>query len=78
MIYTTKEQILITINITHSMKANLILLLIFTPLFSFSQRPIAKDHGKFFETNGNKMLYGGKMNHEHFNINNLELLEFVL
>ncbi len=38
----------------------------------FGQRPLAKDHGKFFEREGVKMLYGGS-EHEHFIIDNLEL-----
>lgn len=41
----------------------------------FSQRPSAKEKGKFFEKDGNKMLYGGKLDAQHFNINNLELKE---
>jgi hypothetical protein len=41
----------------------------------FSQRPSAKEKGKFFEKDGNKMLYGGKLDAHHFNINNLELKE---
>ncbi|NCT16965.1 MAG: DUF3179 domain-containing protein, partial [Flavobacteriia bacterium] len=38
----------------------------------FSQRPSALNNGKFFEENGNMLLYGGK-NLEPFIINNLEL-----
>lgn len=37
------------------------------------QRPIAADNGKFFDLEGNKMLYGGNASSEHFIINNLDL-----
>ncbi len=38
-----------------------------------SQRPSALENGKFFEENGNQMLYGGEFDSEHFIINNLDL-----
>ncbi len=40
-----------------------------------AQRPIAELQGKFFKKGGNKMLYGGKSDSNHFVINNLELHE---
>jgi len=40
---------------------------------SFSQRPSAKNNGKFFEKENNKLLYGGKSESDHFVINNLDL-----
>jgi len=51
------------------------ILLFFVSLHGFSQRPIAKDSGKFFEREGNKMLYGGDMDSQDFVINNLNLKE---
>ncbi len=38
-----------------------------------AQRPSAQKSGKFFDQNGNSMLYGGNMQQEHFVINNLDL-----
>ena len=32
------------------------------------KRPVALDDGKFFEVNGEKMLYGGENENQHFNI----------
>ena len=37
------------------------------------QRPIALNKGKFFEVNGEKMLYGGKDSVQHFNITDYDL-----
>ena len=37
------------------------------------QRPIAFNNGKFFEVDGEKMLYGGKDSTQHFNITNYDL-----
>jgi len=55
------------------MKFIFTLLLIFSTSLTFSQRPSAINNGKFFETDDNKMLYGGKEDNQHFVINNLEL-----
>jgi hypothetical protein len=50
------------------------LVLICLVLFNVnSQRPSAVENGKFFEENGNQMLYGGELESEHFIINNLDL-----
>lgn len=57
------------------MKPITTLLILLVTITTFSQRPIAKDNGKFFKKHGNKMLYGGKSNNDHFIINNLELKE---
>jgi len=54
------------------MKLLFIVIALFISTLSFSQRPSAKNNGKFFENNGNKMLFGGK-DHEHFVIDNLDL-----
>lgn len=32
------------------------------------QRPVSVENGKFFENNGEKMLYGGENENQHFNI----------
>jgi hypothetical protein len=32
------------------------------------KRPVASENGKFFESNGKKMLYGGENEHQHFDI----------
>jgi hypothetical protein len=37
------------------------------------QRPIAFNNGKFFEVDGEKMLYGGKDSTQHFNITDYDL-----
>jgi len=37
------------------------------------QRPLAFENGKFFEKDGEKMLYGGEDSLQHFNVSNLEL-----
>ncbi|MDX2362552.1 MAG: DUF3179 domain-containing (seleno)protein [Crocinitomicaceae bacterium] len=37
-------------------------------------RPLAIDHGKFFEIDGKQMLYGGKDSLQHFNISNSSLI----
>lgn len=37
------------------------------------QRPIALNNGKFFEVDGEKMLYGGKDSTQHFNITDYDL-----
>ncbi len=58
--------------INNLMKFLFPLIVLFITSLSFSQRPSAKNNGKFFNLNDNKMLYGGN-NHEHFVINNLEL-----
>jgi len=55
------------------MKHFLTLLMLSMSLLTFAQRPSAKINGKFFENDGDKMLYGGKLYSEHFIINNLDL-----
>lgn len=37
------------------------------------QRPVSVDNGKFFERNGEKMLFGGENENQHFNISNYSL-----
>ncbi len=37
------------------------------------QRPVALENGKFFETNGRKMLWGGKDSSQHFDITDYTL-----
>lgn len=37
------------------------------------QRPLAIEHGKIFEKDGRKYLYGGKKEHQHFDITNCSL-----
>lgn len=37
------------------------------------QRPLAVEHGKIFEVEGKKMLYGGENDTQHFDISNCEL-----
>jgi len=32
------------------------------------KRPVAYENGKFFESNGKKMLYGGEDKNQHFDI----------
>ena len=39
------------------------------------KRPVAKDNGKFFVENGQRMLYGGKDASQHFVIDNMDLKE---
>ena len=34
------------------------------------KRPVAIENGKFFESEGKKMLYGGERESDHFNITN--------
>lgn len=55
------------------MKTLIITLICTCSLTVFSQRPSALNNGKFIEKNGEKLLYGGKQDHQHFEINNLEL-----
>jgi len=55
------------------MKFIFTLLFLFSTSLTFSQRPSAINNGKFFETDDNKLLYGGKEDNQHFVINNLEL-----
>ena len=38
-----------------------------------ARRPSAVERGKFLERDGEKLLYGGEMEKQHFNINDLEL-----
>jgi len=57
------------------MKTLITFLTLVLSLTLFAQRPSAKDKGKFFEKGDVKMLYGGNLEEEHFNINNLELKE---
>ena len=51
-----------------------LILLLFSISLVTSQRPSAKNNGKFFYENGDKMLFGGETN-QHFTINNLDLKE---
>lgn len=37
------------------------------------ERPVALDNGKFFESNGKKMLYGGENESQHFDISGYSL-----
>ncbi len=37
------------------------------------QRPLALEHGKFFESDGRQLLFGGEADRQHFDITNLEL-----
>lgn len=39
------------------------------------QRPVAADHGKFFDVDGKRMMYGGTDSLQHFDISNLTLKE---
>lgn len=55
------------------MKSTIFAVLLLIGIHSYAQRPIAVENGKFFETQGNKMLYGGAKEKQHFKINNLEL-----
>ncbi len=57
------------------MKKRIILLILSISFLGYAQRPIAKDHGKFFEIDNTKLLYGGELEKDHFKINNLELKE---
>jgi hypothetical protein len=57
------------------MKSTVSFLFFFLTLTVYSQRPIAKDNGKFIELDGVKMLYGGEDSAQHFKIDNLELNE---
>jgi hypothetical protein len=57
------------------MRRIVLLLSLFVSLHTIAQRPIAKLNGKFFEKDGNKMLYGGDRASQHFVINNLDLNE---
>ncbi|NNM23956.1 MAG: DUF3179 domain-containing protein, partial [Flavobacteriaceae bacterium] len=54
------------------MKFLVTLLILFIGTSLLAQRPSALANGKFFQKNGQSMLYGGESN-EHFIINNLEL-----
>ncbi len=56
------------------MKWSILVSLIFISNFSYSQRPVSKENGKFFSEGGHRLLFGGKQN-EHFTINNLTLKE---
>ncbi len=56
------------------MKYSLYIIAFLITSISFAQRPSAKNNGKFFNQNGDKMLYGGNSK-EHFIINNLDLKE---
>lgn len=38
-----------------------------------NKRPVSIENGKFFELDGNKMLYGGKDSSQHFNISSYDL-----
>ena len=57
------------------MKSIVSILILLITLSSSAQRPSAKEKGKFCEKDGSKMLYGGKSDNQHFNIDNLELKE---
>lgn len=39
------------------------------------KRPVASENGKFFEVDGQKMLYGGKDSLQHFNITDYTLVD---
>jgi len=54
------------------MKTVFTFFLILVPIIALSQRPSAKNNGKFFEKDGNQMLYGGNPS-QHFIINDLDL-----
>ncbi|TDI78008.1 MAG: DUF3179 domain-containing protein [Bacteroidetes bacterium] len=56
------------------MKYAAIIFFLFISVVNYGQRPSAKNNGKFFDKNGNRMLYGGESN-QHFTINNLDLKE---
>lgn len=56
-------------------KINFLLLLILVSISCYAQRPSAKENGKFFQLKDNKALYGGKLESQHFIINNLDLKE---
>jgi len=55
------------------MKKTLLGVLLVLGLQVMAQRPIAVENGKFFEIEGNRMLYGGDLKEMHFEINNLDL-----
>ncbi len=39
------------------------------------QRPVAFENSKFFTRDGQRMLYGGRKDNQHFNVDNLSLNE---
>jgi hypothetical protein len=55
------------------MKSLATFITLFLTFSCLAQRPSAKNNGKFFEKENNKMLYGGKSENQHFVINNLDL-----
>lgn len=55
------------------MKSILIVLVLTFSLNCIAQRPSALNNGKFIEQKGEKLLYGGKQDNQHFEINNLDL-----
>lgn len=55
------------------MKHLVITLLFICSINVSAQRPSALNNGKFIENNGDKLLYGGKQDSQHFVINNLDL-----
>lgn len=58
-----------------SLKMNIFLVLAFCFNLGISQRPVAKESGKFFDHGGQRLLYGGNRQDQHFIIDNLDLHE---